>query len=306
MSDGNPFSLGGLIRRFWRKAALTWVLVVLDAAALVSIPVAIGWAVDGLMNDSWEGVLKLGGICFALLLVGSSRRFYDTRAYGEIYCVVADEVVEAERRKGRSLSTVSARVSLFKEFVDFLEESVPALLNEFIGLFGTLAIIALIDLRVFFVCLGAAVFTVVIYGLSGGRIFRLNRGVNDETEKQVAILESGDRREVARHFQLLTRWRIRMSDLDTLNYSLIWLALSGALIYTVVAVATSGAATMGQVVSAVMYVFGFIEAVLSFPFYYAQLIRLREIAGRLESGEMEGWRDGGTERRREGERLGRC
>ncbi len=281
MTTVNPFSLSGLIRRFWRKAMLTWGLTLLDAAALVAIPVAIGWAVDDLLNGSWTGVFKLGGICLVLLVVGAGRRFYDTRVYTKIYCTVADEVVATERQKGSPLSTVSARVSLFKEFVDFLEESIPSLLNEFIGLFGTLAIIAVIDLRVFFACLGAAVLTMTVYWLSSGKIFRLNQGMNDETERQVDVLESGDRPAVRRHFRFLADWQIRMSDLDTLNYSVIWLALSGVLVYTVIAVATSGAATMGQVVSVVMYVFGFIEAVLAFPLYYAQLIRLREIAGRL-------------------------
>lgn len=281
MKKVNPFSLSGLIRRFWRRAALTWILVLLDAAALVAIPVAIGWAVDGLLNGSWAGVFKLSGLCFALLIFGAGRRFYDTRIYTKIYSTVADEVVEAERQKGSPLSAVSARVSLFREFVDFLEGSIPSLLNEFIGLFGTLAILLLIDLRVFFACLGAATFTLAVYWLNEGRIFRLNQGMNDETEREVAVLESGDRPAVRSHFQLLARWQIRMSDLDTLNYSLIWLALSGVLIYTVVVVASSGTATIGQVVSAVMYVFGFMEAVLVFPLYYAQLIRLREISGRL-------------------------
>lgn len=289
MKTVNPFSLSGLIRRFWRRMALTWLFVLLEAAALVVIPVAIGWAVDGLLIGSWEGVFKLGGLCLLLLLVGAGRRFYDTRAYSGIYYTVADEVVDGERRKESPLSAVSARVSLFKEFIDFLEESIPSLLNEFIGLFGTLAIIASIDLRVFFSCLAAAGVTMVIYWLSGGKIFRLNQGMNDETERQVAILESGDRRTVSRHFGLLARWRIRMSDLDTLNYSVIWLALSGVLVFTVVAVASSGTVTLGQVVSVVMYVFGFIEAVLAFPFYYAQLIRLREIAGRLATPSPEKW-----------------
>jgi len=277
----HSFSLSWLIRRFWRKAILTWGMVLLEALLLVAFPVVIGWAVDDLLNDSWAGVLELGGLCLGLLLVGSARRFYDTRAYAGIYRTVADEVVAEERRKESPLSTTSARVSLFREFIEFLEESIPSLLNEFISLFGTLIIIAWIDVRVFFACLGAAAFTVVVYGLSSGKIFWLNQGMNDEMERQVAVLESGDRPAVQGHFNFLTRWQIRMSDLETWNYSFIWLALSAVVIYTIVAVATSGTATMGQVVAAVMYVFGFVEATLAFPLFYAQLVRLREIASRL-------------------------
>ncbi len=281
MTAVNPFSLSGLIYRFWRKAILTWGLALLESLSLVAFPIVIAWAVDDLLNGSWSGTLKLGGLCLALLFVGAARRFYDTRAYGRIYCTLADEALAEERRKRSTLSTTSARVSLFKELVEFLEESLPSLLNEFIGLFGTLAIIAVIDWRVFLACLGAAGVTLVVYGLSSGKIFRLNQGVNDETEKQVAVLEFGDRSATRRHFGLLTRWRIRISDLETLNYSLIWLAMSAIVIYTIVAVATSGTATMGQVIAVVMYVFGFVEAVLAFPLHYVQFIRLREIAQRL-------------------------
>ncbi|MFG0257729.1 MAG: ABC transporter six-transmembrane domain-containing protein [Phycisphaerales bacterium JB043] len=285
MRTDNPFSLGALVRRYWRRTALTWGLVLLEALALVAFPVVIGWAVDGLLNDNWSGVFKLGGLCLVLLLAGAARRFYDTRTYAHIYRTVADEVVEEERRKQSPLSAVSGRVSLFGELISFLEESIPSLLNEFIGLFGTLALIATIDVRVFFACLGAAGVTVAVYWLSEAKIFKLNSGLNDEIEQRVAVLESGDRAVVRRHFGLLTRWQIRMSDLETVNYSIIWLALSGVVVYTVVTVAVSGTATMGEVIAAVMYVFGFVEAALVFPLHYAQLIRLREISSRLSQSD---------------------
>lgn len=281
MTTVNPLSLSGLIRRFWRKAILTWGLALLESLSLVAFPIVIAWAVDDLLNGSWSGMLKLCGLCLALLFVGAARRFYDTRAYGRIYCTLADEVLAEERRKQSALSATSARVSLFKELVEFFEESLPSLLNEFIGLFGTLIIVAVMDSRVFLACLGAACFTLVVYWLSSGRIFRLNQGINDEAEKQVAVLELGDRSAARRHFSLLTRWRIRISDLETLNYSLIWLAMSAIVIYTIIAVGSSGTTTIGQVIAVVMYVFGFVEAILAFPLYYVQTIRLREIAERL-------------------------
>jgi hypothetical protein len=57
--------------------------------------------------------------------------------------------------------------------------------------------------------------------------------------------------------------------------------LAAVLLASIIVVATSASASFGQVVSTVMYVFGFMESVMTFPLYYQQVIRLQEIAGRL-------------------------
>jgi len=76
--------------------------------------------------------------------------------------------------------------------------------------------------------------------------------------------------------------QIKISDLDTKNFSLIWIALSLVLSFTVYEITTSGSSSLGQIVSAVMYVFGLIESMVAFPIYYMETIRLQEIAGRLK------------------------
>ena len=274
-------SLQSLIKRFWKKTLLTWVLVVLEGAALVAMPMAIGWAVDDLMNESLAGIFKLAGLCLFMLLAGAGRRFYDTRAYARIYSQVANELVEHEQKQDASLSRISARSNLFTEFIQFLEQSIPRVIEQIIGLLGTLVIIIFVDVKVFLACLASAALTVVIYGVSEKRIFSLNKGGNDELERQVDVFASKDARRVQSHFTKLMDWQIRLSDLETLNFSLIWVILGAVLVFSVMTVTSSGNATFGQIVSTVMYVFGFAEGVLTFPLYYQQVIRLREIALRL-------------------------
>ncbi len=48
-------SLQYLLKRFWKRTSLTWVLVLLEGLSLVVMPMVIGWAVDGLMNKSLLG-----------------------------------------------------------------------------------------------------------------------------------------------------------------------------------------------------------------------------------------------------------
>lgn len=274
-------SLRNLLRRFFLKASLTWVLVLLEGLALVSMPVVIGWAIDGLMNDSMTGAYQLGGVCLFMLFVGAGRRFYDTRAYAKIYVTVASEVVEQERQQSSELSKTTARVNLFTEFITFLEKSIPGILQEFINMAGTLAILLMMDVDVFFACLIAVGITFAVYRLSERRIFRLNEGGNDELERQVDVLRSNKNGRIETHFKNLMHWNVKLSDQETVNFSLIWIVLASVLVFAVATMSSSGNATFGQIVAVVMYVFGFIESVMAYPLYYQQLIRLSEISTRL-------------------------
>ncbi len=58
------------------------------------------------------------------------------------------------------------------------------------------------------------------------------------------------------------------------------------MVITVITVPSLGSATFGQIVSAVMYVFGFIENIMAFPLYYQQMIWLQEIATRLTNPKV--------------------
>lgn len=274
-------SLKTLVARFWKKTILTWLLVILEGFALLLMPLAVGWAVDSLLKGKTDGIIQLGGLCMILLVIGTGRRFYDTRVYSGIYRKISHEMVTREQNRKTSLSKISARTNLFTEFIEFLENALPDILNQFLGLIGTLGIIIFIDIRIFWVCLGGVVLTVAVYILSQNIMFQLNKGQNDEFEKQIEVLSSSEPENISTHFRNLMGWNIKLSDLETINFSLTWIFLVGVLLGSILIVATSATASFGQVVTIIMYVFGFMENVMAFPLYYQQIIRLQEIATRL-------------------------
>lgn len=277
----NGISLKALILRFISKITLTWGLVILEGLAIVSTPAAIGYAINDLVHKKYTGLFVFCGLCFALLVIGSVRRFYDTRAYASIYQTVIQEITNEERNKKTPLSKTSARVILFTEFIDFLENSLPNILLQFINLFGALFIILLIDVKIFLACLATIATTGIVYTASKSKIFRLTRAANNQLERQLNALTSRKKSAAANHFSKLMFWRIHLSDLETGNFSFIWAAISGTLIYTIITVTQSSATGIGELVSAVMYVFGLAESLMTLPLYYQQLIRLQEIATRL-------------------------
>ena len=82
----------------------------------------------------------------------------------------------------------------------------------------------------------------------------------------------------------MMKWNIKLSDLETVNFSLAWVILGALLISSIVLIVENTSISYGQKITSIMYVYHYIELVMSFPLIYQQYVRLQEISGRL-SGE---------------------
>ena len=141
-------------------------------------------------------------------------------------------------------------------------------------------IVAALNVPVFLGCLAAAAATVVLYALTGRLTTRYNQGLNDEHERQVDIVDSGDPGRLGEHLRAMMRWNTRLSDLEAANFGINWVFMVALLVFAVGA-AVQATAEYGTIFALVMYVFQFMESMMMLPFFYQQWLRLREISGRL-------------------------
>ncbi|MEM7457739.1 MAG: ABC transporter six-transmembrane domain-containing protein [Planctomycetota bacterium] len=275
-------SLKSIFAKYRLRILGTWSLVVIEAALMLLFPLLMGIAIDDLFQQSYRGLYLLAATGFATNLVGSLRRFYDTRLYSRIYASVAEQIVQQENQKDSGVSITSARVNMVSELVEFMENSFPAIIDATIALTGTLVMVSILQFNVFLGCLIATAVIAVLYGLTSRRTYRLNKGFNDESEMRVKVLATKDRQAVAGHFSRIVRWNIRLSDLETMNYALSWVVMIGVLLFAILVTVRSGVSTHGQVLAILMYVFGYIESVISIPLFYQQYVRLQEITHRID------------------------
>lgn len=276
-------TITGLLSRFKAKISLTLFLVLSEAILGLLFPLFIGWAINGLLEKSFTGIYLLVGLGTLSLIIGSGRRFYDTRAYSEIYTRVSEEMVTREQAKESSLSKISARASLLTEYVEFLENSMPMILESIIGVVGVLVIIFTLNLTVFWTSVGLLGLMVAIYLLSGKLNYRFNEGYNNAIEEEVNALASRDMHIIRKYFRTVTQWNIKLSDLETWNYAALWLGIIAVLAYTPIVVIGSGVVNYGLVFSTLMYVFQYTESLLMLPYFIQQIIRLQEISVRLQN-----------------------
>ena len=280
------FGVWGLVKRFRWRVVGTLALVVLESVGFLLFPLLMGITIDGLLEDDYRGLFVFFAALVVTLAIAAGRRFFDTRAYTSVYRTVASEMVENERRKGTPVSKIAARSTLLVEFIEFLENSLPMILGSFISITGTLVILFGMDARVGVASLG-------LIGLIGGVYVatlrlntRFNTGYNDELESQVDAISSNSMPETMAHFRRLMRWNVKLSDLETINYSIIFVGVVALMIFSPVALVSEGA-RYGLVFSGIMYVLQYIEDLLSAPLHLQQLIRLREIGTRLSTAPDE-------------------
>ena len=266
-----------LFRRFAGRFTLTLSLVVLEAAGWTLFPLVIGRAIDSVLADSRQGLYELAGLGIAAMAIAIVRRLVDSRAYARIYARLGEELVD---RQAESTSTRTARLGMLWEMVEFFENSLPDLVTSVIRLAGTVLILSALNRPVFLGCLAVAAATVVLYALTGNLTTRYNEGLNDQHEREVDAVESGDPARVGLHLRDMMRWNIKLSDLEAANFGIVWVLMVGLLVFSV-AEAAERTVEYGMVLAVVMYVFEFAESVTLLPFYYQQWLRLREISGRL-------------------------
>jgi hypothetical protein len=122
-------------------------------------------------------------------------------------------------------------------------------------------------------------------------ITRYNRALNNEHERQVDTVESGDAARIGRHLREMMRWNIKLSDLEAGPFGVAWLFVTSLLVFSI-AVSAENTIEYGAVFAIAVYVFRFTKSVALLPLHYQQRLRPLEISGRLVAFAAKALTDG--------------
>ncbi|WP_293577664.1 ABC transporter six-transmembrane domain-containing protein [Phaeobacter sp.] len=274
-------TLPWILRRFWLRIAVTWVLVLLENLMIALIPLLIGWSIDGLLAGQSQELMALAGVLVALGLIAVARRIYDTRAYGLIRVRVGTALMQSQRRI--AISKQSARLDMVRELVDFLETDVPELITAAIQITVSFAVLAyfnhMLGLSAALVVLGM----LLVYGCFHRRFFRVNAALNAQKELQVEILHTGKPRGIFRHQRALRTQEVALSDTEAVVYGGIFLLQIAFIIFNLNLGAQLPDITAGKIFSIATYSWEYVEAALALPMALQIWSRLSEITQRINT-----------------------
>jgi len=279
MLDGRTLSLGSILKVFWLQVALTWTLTLIETLLLVSLPLLIGFSIDGLLNQNWQPFYLLGMTMAFLIVISVVRRLFDTRAYGKMRVELGAAVVD--KAQGAPVSKTNARLDMSRELITFLETEAPIVIMAILQVLVSLGILFSFHGWLAATAGAATLLALIIYGIASGRFFQLNGDLNSQAEQQVAVLESGIRESITLHLSHLRRHAVRISDTEAVVYGLIFVVLLSMLGFNLWFSATQIAASPGQIFSIVTYSYEFIESAVMLPATLQSLTRISEITLRL-------------------------
>ncbi|MBW3542909.1 MAG: ABC transporter six-transmembrane domain-containing protein [Planctomycetes bacterium] len=264
----------------WRLLA-TYLLFNLENVLRLLQPLVLGLAIDGLLRQSYTGLAWFVAQHLAHLLISSFRQMYDTRAFAAIYSDLATELVVRQRRDAVDLSRVTARSALSRGFVEFFERHVPLVIRSAYSIGGALLLLAWYDWVLVAYCLVLLVPAMLLNAAYSRKTLALSRCLHDRYEGEVDVIGQGDPSQVRAHYDEVGRWRVRLSDAEAVNFSLMELFVLAALAGSLVHFCTTANPAAGEIFAVFRYVLMFIMGLDAVPKLVAQLSSLRDVGFRL-------------------------
>lgn len=272
-----------LIMKHRYRLLLTYFLFSLETLGTLLRPFFLGEAVNDLMKGSYRGLLILSAVHFAWLIVGTIRHMYDTRTYTAIYTSLVTRFL-ARRYKTSDVSKLSAHSTLAREFVDFLEYDLAYVIEAVYNLFGSLVLLMIYDSAVVMICLGILLPVMAISYFYGKRMKKMTRQKNDELEKQVDIITTGNTHLIRNHYNSLRKFQVRISDMEAWNFGimeiLVMLVIGASLLISTKSLGTVILA--GDLIGIYNYILKFVSGLDTIPYTVQRLTSLNDITRRIE------------------------
>ena len=188
------------------RLVFTYILFSLEMLGSLLRPFFLGLAVNDLIKGSYQGLILLSAVHFGWLIIGMIRHRLDTRTYSAIYTSLVTKFL-ARRYNKSDVSKLSAHSTLAREFVDFLEFDLAYVVEAFYSIIGSLLLLFIYDTSVVLVCLSILLPVIGFSYFYGKRMRILNKQKNDELEKQVDIISTGNNHLISQHYNNLRKWQ---------------------------------------------------------------------------------------------------
>jgi hypothetical protein len=274
----------GAIRPFRWRIGFTYALTVVEDLLELSYPWATGLAIDGLLAQDYRMVAPVMIAWVLHTAIGCCRQMYDTRLYTAVYNAIVVDTVLRQRRGGIEPTRVAARSAMSRELVAFFEKDMPVVLNSLVSIVGSAAVLFYYDLGVGAIAALLFLPVAIINRRHMRRTLVLNEALNNQLEEEVRVIEAAERGAVARHFDAVRAWRVKLSDADAFN----WTAIEGlsilAFLVVLARVSDLKGLEVGTIFAVFVYVWRLMEKLDLMPQIVQQLMRLKDIRRRIEAG----------------------
>ena len=275
--------LASLSRAERLSIAGTYGLTLLENLCMLAYPALTGWAVDGLLKNSYRGLTALIGVWLVHLVVAFVRQRVDTRVFMGLFARLAVLTVAEQQRLGHGTSVVSARVEMMRDMVGFFEADVPAMVSQVVTVIGSLVMLFTYDLEAGFIAMAVLLPMGLVNAWYWRRARHLHRCLNDQIEREIEDIEAARPLRLRRHFGRVRRWHVQLSDSESWTWTVTELATIVALVVLLIDFTRSPMFSAGAIYAVLAYVFDYLQGLDHAPAVVNSFARLGDIRARLAS-----------------------
>jgi len=273
-------------QRHSRKLILTFLLVAAENITMLLYPLLAGFAINAIVTGQALHAVLYAVMVIVMWAIGAARRSIDTRTFARIYAELAVPVIIAQREEQHSASTIAARVALSREFVDFFEKHLPVLVTSVASIIGAAAMLLLLQFWTGVACLFILAFFALFLPGFSSRNEALFVRLNDRLEKEVAFVNSASRRSLSRHYDVLARLRIKLSDREAFGYLAIGTVNAILFASTILTMSFEGGLDAGHIYSVMTYMWMFAMSLDDGPQLLEKYSQLKDIGKRVNTSTL--------------------
>jgi len=280
-SSGVSRALKHLAIRHKKKLSVTFFFVIAENITFLLYPVLAGIAINAILAGKTLSAAMYGLMVLFIWLIGAVRRSIDTRTFARIYAGLAVSVIIAQRKYHLNHSTIAARVTLSREYVDFFEMHLPMLVTSVISLFGAAIMLLFIEFRAGIICF--AIVAILMCFVSGyaHKNETLFRRLNNRLEKEVDYVRKAPPGSLGRHYSILAGLRIALSDREAGGYLSVGLLVTLLFTMTIVCMSHTKSINAGHIYSVMTYMWMFATSLDDAPQLLEKFSQLRDIGKRI-------------------------
>ncbi|MDU5780787.1 MAG: ABC transporter six-transmembrane domain-containing protein [Pantoea sp.] len=273
-------------RRHRKKLLLTFLLVVVENVMYLLYPLLAGFAINAILSGRALHAMLYAGMVFIMWAIGAARRSVDTRTFARIYAELAVPVILTQRSENQGASTIAARVTLSREFVDFFEKHLPVLITSVASITGAAVMLLAIEFWTGIACIAILVF----FGGFLPGFTRKNEALfvrlNNRLEKEVGFVSTASAPALAKHYGVLAGLRIRLSDREAMGYLAIGCVTALLFAMTILYMTLNGVHDAGHIYSVMTYMWMFAMSLDDGPQLLEKYSQLKDIGRRVNTGQI--------------------
>lgn len=263
------------------RLSFTYSLILAENIARVFYPVVTGHAINTLLAGRYDGLILFVAFWIARVGTATWRKVYDTKTFTRIYADLATRVVAEQHDARIPVGKIITRSALSKEFVDFFERDTPLIVRTAVTLVGSTVMLFGYHAWLGVIALGLVAPLTTINYFNAKRSLRLNAELNDQLEHEVDAIVARRTEAVRAHYLKLSHWRVRLSNLEASNFSLMEVFILAFFAGALVLSSHLPGIQAGTIFAILTYVKNFIGGLDDVPALVQQVSRLRDIARRM-------------------------